>query len=95
MSAKIVNVGIFLNMFNAKNKDELIENLEQIAPSLVEYYLDETILNNCEETLLLPSNIEETIKVTIDADIYLDYQNEYYINKKYSNTDVDSASFLF
>lgn len=84
------------DLFKINNLSELIIVLDNGAPSLIEFQIRDLINNYGEDSLLIHSNIQETIR-TGDLDIQINYNNEFFINdnQKTNDTTAYYANSLF
>ena len=78
MCKKIEQNRLF-DLFNIKKCSDLVIALDNGAPSLIEYQVRDLINNFGEDSLLVHSKIQETIK-SGDIEIHIDYNNEFYVN---------------
>ena len=79
--------------FGVSSFSEFELNIQNMAPSMVEYYLS----NLSEEiqgdsTYLNKSNIQQTINID-EYDIHLDYNNDIYLEFVEKNSDYETLSF--
>ena len=94
MCKKIEQNRLF-DLFNIKKCSDLIIALDNGAPSLIEYQVRDLINNFGEDSLLIHSQIEKTIK-SGDIEIHIDYNNEFYVNDIHKIDDsVNYADSLF
>ena len=78
MCKKIEQNRLF-DLFNINKCSDLVIALDNGAPSLIEYQVRDLINNFGEDSLLIHSQIEKTIK-SGDIEIHIDYNNEFYVN---------------
>jgi len=85
-----INKDSLFNMFGVGNFDLLESVIENMAPSLVEYYLSSL---TCEDdTYFNKRDIEETISIG-DYNLYIDYGKNIYLEQTTSINEDSTQSF--
>lgn len=79
-----VNKDSLYNIFGVGNFDLLESAIENMAPSLVEYYLSS--LANDDDAYFNKRDIEETISIG-DYNLYIDYSKNIYLEQNTINED--------
>jgi hypothetical protein len=79
------------NIFKVSCFDELEEGLQLVAPSMVEYYLEDLSSSINDSVYINKSNIQQTISLD-QYSIYLDYEDLVYLEfiEKDDNYDTES-----
>jgi hypothetical protein len=85
------NKNIF-NIFDITDFNQLNLALDNIAPSLCEYYLNDLISTLSANEILNKSNIQDIINLDL-YNIYLDYNNKIFIENLTNNQEYDTPSF--
>lgn len=93
MCVRVNNQAALLSKFGAKDKDEMVKSIDKSAPSLVEYFLKETIEFDCEDIYLPFNQIQETIHINESIQVQIDYDNELYIIDNSANVEELTGSF--
>ena len=73
----LLNKNSLYSTFGVSDFNSLDQNIQTMAPSMVEYYLSD-LSNGNEDTYLNKRNIQESISVG-EYSIYLDYDEEVYL----------------
>lgn len=84
-----VNKDSLYNMFGVDNFNLLENALDNMAPSLVEYYLSS--LTNSDDSYFNKRDIEESISIG-DYSLYMDYSENIYLEQN-SNCEDSTLSF--
>ncbi len=84
-----INKDSLYNMFGVKNFNHLESALDNMAPSLVEYYLSS--LTNSDDSYFNKRDIEESISIG-DYSLYMDYSENIYLEQN-SNCEDSTLSF--
>jgi len=71
--------------------NELEQELQSIAPSMVEYYLDDLSSSTNEHTYINRSNIQNTIYLD-QYSLYLDYSDSVFLEVLEKNDEYDTES---
>jgi len=71
--------------------DELEQEIQSLAPSMVEYYLDELSLSTTEATYINRSNIQKSIFLD-QYSLYLDYWDTIYLEKQEKDNSYETES---
>lgn len=64
--------------FNVDSFEQIESNIEQMAPSMVEYYLSDLASDFTEQTSVSRSNIQNTISID-EYSLYIDYSENIYL----------------
>lgn len=83
----LLNKNTLYNTFGVESFSSIEDAINSMAPSLVEYYLED-LKQYCEETYLNRTQIEQTVYIG-DYNLYKDYSDNVYLelNENYSNSD--------
>ena len=73
----LLNKNSLFQTFGVSDFNSLDENIQSMAPSMVEYYLSD-LSNGNEDAYLNRTNIQDTISIG-EYSIYLDYDEEIYL----------------
>lgn len=73
----LLNKNSLFQTFGVSDFNSLDENIQSMAPSMVEYYLSD-LSNGNEDAYLNRRNIQDTISIG-EYSIYLDYDEEIYL----------------
>ena len=73
----LLNKNSLYSTFGVSDFNSLDQNIQSMAPSMVEYYLSD-LSNGNEDTYLNKRNIQESISIG-EYSIYLDYDEEVYL----------------
>jgi hypothetical protein len=84
--AYLVDNQIVLSTFSSISFDELEQNINNIPPSMCEYYLNELIINLNSNNSFNKTNIQDSIYFN-EYSIYLDYDSNIFID---INKEVDT-----
>ena len=76
----LLNKNSLYSTFGVNDFNSLDENIQSMAPSMVEYYLSDLSGDN-EDTYLNKRNIQDSISIG-EYSIYLDYDDEIYLEIK-------------
>lgn len=79
-----INKDSLYHMFGVGNFDLLESAIENMAPSLVEYYLSS--LTSDDDAYFNKRDIEETISIG-DYNLYIDYSENIYLEQNSTNED--------
>ena len=79
-----INKDSLYHMFGVGNFDLLEGAIENMAPSLVEYYLSS--LTSDDDAYFNKRDIEETISIG-DYNLYIDYSENIYLEQNSTNED--------
>ena len=72
-----------------------LDNATQVmAPSMVEYHLDDLSNLSDGSAYLNRSNIQQTIYIN-DYSLYLDYNDEIYLEFEQKDNEYETQSFMF
>ena len=71
--------------------DELEQEIQSIAPSMVEYYLDDLSSSINESAYINRSNIQKTIYLD-QYSVYLDYSDSVYLETLEKDDDYETES---
>ncbi len=82
-----LNKSLLFSTFGVDDFDNLEQVIGSMAPSMVEYYLSD-LSNSNDDTYLNKRNVQETISVG-DYSLYLDYDDEVYLEISDDNSVVD------
>ena len=69
---------ILFNTFKVSSFDELEEGIQSIAPSMVEYHLEDLCSSHTQSVYINKSNIQQTIYLD-QYSLYLDYGDSIYL----------------
>ena len=86
-----INKDSLYNMFGVGNFDLLESAIDNMAPSLVEYYLS-SFCNDNDEAYFNRRDIEECVSIG-DYNLYLDYNKNIYLELNSSVGDDSTQSF--
>jgi len=73
----LLNKNSLYSTFGVNDFNLLEQNIQSMAPSMVEYYLSD-LCNGNEDTYLNKRNIQESINIG-EYSIYLDYNEDVYL----------------
>lgn len=79
------------NTFGVDSFETLDDAINAMAPSMVEYYLSD-LSSGGENTYLNKRNIQNTLYIG-DYSIYLDYEDEFYLEISDEIKEEETASF--
>jgi hypothetical protein len=83
---------LLYSTFGVENFDQLDDNVQNLAPSMVEYYLsDLSELNSDSNSYINKSNIQKTIFFD-EYLLYLDYNDKVYLEFKQKETIYETES---
>ena len=85
-----VNKDSLYNIFGVGNFDHLESAIDNMAPSLVEYYLS-SLCDNSDEAYFNRRDIEECVSIG-DYNLYLDYNKNIYLEL---NSIIDDSTQSF
>ena len=77
--------------FKISSFEELEHEIQSIAPSMVEYYLDDLSSQTTEATYINRSNIQKTIFLD-QYTLYLDYWDSIYLEKQEKDDNYETES---
>ena len=89
--AYLVEKEIVYSTFASGSFDDLEESMNNIAPSMCEYYLNNLIDNLESNSLFNRSNIQNSIYIN-DYSIYLDYDSNIFIDISKEIDDFETSS---
>jgi hypothetical protein len=88
----LLNKNSLYNTFGVDSFNSLEEVVNNMAPSLVEYYLSD-LSQYCEDAYLNKTQIEQTVTIG-DYYLYIDYNQEVYLEMDNTKEDpYETASF--
>lgn len=81
--------------FDSSSFDEFESNIQNMAPSMVEYYLTDLSSNNTldESAYINRSNIQQTVFID-EFLVHLDYNNDIYLEVIKKESEYDTESFF-
>lgn len=77
--------------FKISSFEELEQEVQSIAPSMVEYYLDDLSSSTTEATYINRSNIQKSIFLD-QYTLYLDYWDSVYLEKQEKDDTYETES---
>lgn len=86
----LLNKTSLYNTFGVKDFNELEDSINNMAPSMVDYYLSDLCSYN-EESYLNKRNIEKSILID-DYSIYYDYNEDIYLEMNENIKEEETAS---
>ena len=90
MTIQLENSSLF-QIFKVSCFDELEQGINNIAPSMVEYYLEDLSSSSNESIYINKSNIQKTISLD-QYSLYLDYSDTVYLEVLEKDDDYDTQS---
>ena len=90
MTIQLDNNSLF-QTFKVSCFDQLEQKLQTIAPSMVEYYLDDLSSSIIEPAYINRSNIQKTIYLD-QYSLYLDYSDSVFLETLEKDDDYDTES---
>ena len=90
MTIQLENSSLF-QIFKVSCFDELEQGINNIAPSMVEYYLEDLSSSSNESIYINKSNIQKTICLD-QYSLYLDYSDTVYLEILEKDDDYDTQS---
>jgi len=82
----LLNKDTLFSTFNASSFDKLEASFSTIAPSMVEYYLDNLSQTSATNLYINRSNIQSTIYIH-KYSLHCDYNDDIYLEFQESNND--------
>ena len=80
------------NTFKVSSFKQLEEEIQLVAPSMVEYHLDDLSASSSESIYINKSNIQETISLDLYS-LYLDYEELVYLEFIEQDNTYETESF--
>ena len=90
MTIQLENNSLF-QTFKVSCFDELEQGINNIAPSMVEYYLEDLSSSSNESIYINKSNIQKSILLD-QYSLYLDYSDTIYLEKEEKDDTYDTES---
>jgi len=89
----LLNKDNLYSTFNSNDFDELKIAVDNISPSMAEYYLNDLALENSSDLHLNKSDIEKSFYLN-DYSLYLDYNKNIFLEISKNNSE-DKSSTLW
>ena len=86
-----LDTNVLFSTFKVSCFDQLEEGMQSLAPSMVEYYLDDLSSSMDQSIYINKSNIQQTIFLD-EYSLYLDYNDTVYLEFVKKEDDYDTQS---
>jgi len=86
-----LDTNLLFQTFKISCFEQLEQEIQTIAPSMVEYYLDDLSSSMNESAYINKSNIQKTIYLD-QYSLYLDYEESVYLEIKENKDDYETES---
>ena len=84
---------LLYSTFDASSFNEFESNIQNMAPSMVEYYLNDLSNTQDGSVYINKSNIQQTVFID-EFSVHLDYNNDIYLEFVEKASQYDTASFF-
>jgi len=86
-----LDINILFHTFKVSSFDQLEEAMHSLAPSIVEYYLDDLSSSTNESIYINKSNIQQTIFLD-EYSLYLDYEDSIFLELIEKDNEYETES---
>lgn len=86
-----LDTNLLFQTFKVSSFEELEQEIQTIAPSMVEYYLNDLSLQTTEASYINRSNIQKSIFID-QYTLFLDYWDSVYLEKKEKDDNYETES---